>query len=141
MTSTTLDRTPSRWFRLIASGLALAVGLHAFAPSALAGALSSSVYLAESTREADLATIQSTLENKVVQERLAELGFTPLEIQQRLAHATDAELHQLATESASLAAGGVAGLIVTVLLIILLVVVIMRITHHQPIVMTDVAAA
>ncbi len=132
MISTTLDRAPSRWIRFIACSLVLALGLHALAPSALAGPLSSSAYLAESTREADLATIQSTLENKVVQERLAELGFTPLEVQQRLAHATDAELHQLATESEALAAGGVAGLIVTVLLIILLVVVILRITLNEP---------
>ena len=72
---------------------------------------------------------------------MEELGFTPAEIQQRLAQATDAELHQLATESEAMMAGGVAGLIISVLVIILLVVLIMRVSAIEPVLSPDVMAA
>lgn len=116
------------WIRSTATLLALAFGLHALAPSALAGPISSREILAESTRAADLTTIQQALEHKVVKQRLGELGFTADEIQVRLAQASDAELHQLATESEKLMAGGVAGLLISLLVIILLVLLIMRIS-------------
>lgn len=80
------------------------------------------------TRTADLATIRQSLEHKQVQQRLGELGFTETEVQQRLAHASDAELHQLAIQSEKIAAGGDGGIIITVLLIILLVVAIGRLS-------------
>ena len=134
-------RPASRWLRLVTTCLVLAVGLQSFAPSGLAGPISSPALSAVPTREADLASIQVALEHKVVQQRLQELGFTSTEIQQRLAQATDAELHQLATESEAMMAGGVAGLIISVLVIIILVVLIMRITAVDPVLSPDVMAA
>lgn len=130
------SRSPSlspSWIRSTATLLALAVGLHAFAPSALAGPISSVEMISDSlsTRTADLATIQQALEHKVVSQRMAELGFTPDEIQLRLTHASDAELHQLATESEKLMAGGVAGLLISLLVIVLLVALILRVTAHD----------
>jgi hypothetical protein len=82
-------------------------------------------------RGGDLATIQQALELKVVQHRLQALGFTPTEIDVRLALASDAELHQLATHSENVLAGGAVGLLVSVLVVILLVLLILRIASND----------
>ena len=129
MKSSSFSTMPS-WIRSTAMLLAAAIGLHALAPSALAGPITSVEMLAGSTRAADLATIQQALEHKVVNQRMTELGFTPAEIQLRLAQASDAELHQLATESEKLMAGGVAGLLISLLVIILLVFLILRVSDN-----------
>ncbi len=97
------------------------------APTASANPLPSTAVVSESVRTSDLASIQQALEHKQVQQRLGELGFTTSEINQRLANANDAELHQLAIQSQTILAGGDGGVIVTVLLIVLLVMVILRI--------------
>jgi hypothetical protein len=115
------------WIRPLAAVLAFGVGLSVSSPHAVAGAIPSTAIVSESARSTDLSTIRQALEHKQVQQRLGELGFTDTEIQQRLANASDSELHQLATQSQALMAGGDGGVIVTVLLIILLVMVIMRI--------------
>ena len=107
--------------------LLLLTGFLASAPFASAEPLSSAAVLSESTRASDLDTIQHALEHKQVQQRLGELGFTADEIHQRLANANDSELHQLATQSESIMAGGDGGIIISVLLIVLLVMVILRI--------------
>lgn len=117
------------------------LAMQSFAPRVSAGPISSLNMMAESTREADLATIQLALENKMVQQRLEDLGFTPEEIHERLAEATDAEIHQLAAESEVMMAGGGAGLVVTVLVVILLVLVILRITSDETNTPTDTMAA
>ncbi len=131
MKSVSIPSAMPSWIRSTALLLAAAIGLHALAPSALAGQISSVEMLAGSTRAADLVTIQKALEHKVVNQRMTELGFTSTEIQLRLANASDAELHQLATESEKLMAGGVAGLLISLLVIILLVFLIMRVSEHQ----------
>jgi hypothetical protein len=127
--SSSLPARPS-WIRSTALLLVAAIGLHALAPSALARPISSVEVLAGSTGAADLAKIQQALEHKVVNQRLIELGFTPAEIQLRLAQASDAELHQLATESEKLMAGGAAGLLISLLVIILLVFLILRVSDN-----------
>lgn len=114
--------------RPLAAILLLVSALFALVPTASAGVISSQAILSETSRETDLATIRQSLEHKQVKQRLNELGFTDREVQQRLAHATDAELHQLATESQALMAGGDGGIIVTVLVIVILVILIMRLT-------------
>lgn len=115
------------WIRPLGMILALAAGVLAVVPGASAGVISSTAILSETTRETDLAAIQSSLEHKQVRQRLAELGFTDAEVQQRLANASDAELHQLAIQSQAMMAGGDGGIIITVLVIILLVYLIMRV--------------
>jgi predicted PurR-regulated permease PerM len=119
-------KTISRQLCSFAMALALAAGLLAVAPVASASAIPSTAILSDTTRATDLATIQQALESKQVQQRLGELGFTDAEIQQRLANANDTELHQLATQSQAIMAGGDGGIIITVLLIVLLVMVILR---------------
>ena len=63
--------------------------------------------------------IQKALETKVVQDHLERLGFTPSEIEERLLHASDAELHQLAVHSEVLMAGGGMGIILIMMLILI----------------------
>lgn len=115
-----------RSFLSFALSALLVAGLFVAAPRASASAISSTAIAAESTRATDLATVRQVLEHKQVQQRLGELGFTDAEIQQRLANANDAELHQLATQSEAVMAGGDGGIIITVLLIVLLVMVILH---------------
>lgn len=129
-TTSSFSILPS-WIRSTALVLAAVIGLHGLAPSALAGPIASVEMLAGSTRAADLSTIQLALEHKVVNQRMAELGFTPAEIQLRLERASDAELHQLASESEKLMAGGDAGIIISVLVIILLVFLILRVSENE----------
>lgn len=116
------------WIRTVATTMALVIGFCSAAPIALAGPISSVEIVTDSTRTADLATVQQALEQKVVQQRLSELGFSQGEIEMRLAQASDAELHQLAVQSETLMAGGDGGVIVTILVIVILVILIMRLT-------------
>ena len=116
------------WIRTLATTMALVIGFYSAAPLALAGPISSVEIVTDSTRTADLATVQLALEQKVVQQRLSELGFSQGEIEMRLAQASDAELHQLAVQSETLMAGGDGGIIITVLVIVILVILIMRLT-------------
>lgn len=117
--------------RVIAIVLALVLGMHGMVPHALAGPILSEPVSLADARTANLATIQQALELKVVQHRLEALGFTQDEITLRLAMASDADLHQLATQSEDVLAGGAAGLLVTVLVVILLVLLILRIVSND----------
>ncbi len=117
--------------RTITAVLALVIGMHGVTPSSYGHPILSEPVSMIDARAADLATIQQMLELKVVQHRLETLGFTQNEIASRLAMASNAELHQLATQSEDLLAGGALGLVVTVLVIILLVLLILRITSNE----------
>ncbi len=77
------------------------------------------------SRAADLSTIQSTLESKLVAQRLADIGLTAQEAQARLAALSDEQLHQVAQNLDGLQPGGelililaIIGAIVVVLAII-----------------------
>jgi len=117
--------------RYIAILLAVVVGMHGITPYTYGSPIQSEPVSMEDARAADLATIQQMLELKVVQHRLEALGFTPSEIEVRLALASDAELHQLATQSENVLAGGAVDLVVAVLVVILLVLLILRIVSND----------
>lgn len=125
-TSTSPRKLPAS-LRSTAGLLTMLFFLHGMVPAAIGSPISSTLISMEDTRAADITTIQKSLETKIVQDRLEHLGFTPAEIEERLLYASDAELHQLASQSDTLMAGGDGGIIVTVLVIILLVVLIQRI--------------
>jgi hypothetical protein len=73
-------------------------------------------------RAADLKTIQTSLESKVIRQRLAEFKLTPEQINSRLGQLSDAQIHQTASQIRSLNPGGDAvGFVVGVLLIVVLV--------------------
>lgn len=99
-----------------------------FAPSGI-------ITLAQTDRAADLATVQKTLELKMVKERLAELGFTHQEIQSRLTQLSDQQLHRTAQQLDSLKVGGDGlGVVIAILVIAILVVLLIQLTGHRVIV-------
>ncbi len=127
--------------RTIAIVLALVVGMHGVAPSSFGYPIQSEPVAMADSRAADLASIQQMLELKVVQHRLDVLGFTQDEIAVRLAMASDADLHQMATQSESMLAGGDSGLVIAVLVIVLLVLLILRLTSTDTRVESDMLVA
>ncbi|MDA8106372.1 MAG: PA2779 family protein [Nitrospiraceae bacterium] len=99
-----------------------------FAPSGI-------ITLAQTDRAADLATVQKTLELKMVKERLAELGFTHEEIQSRLTQLSDQQLHRTAQQLDGLKVGGDGlGVVIAILVIAILVVLLIQLTGHRVIV-------
>ena len=82
----------------------------------------------ELMRDQDMQIIKEALENKLITQRLQDLGFSDQEIQERMDQLSDQEVHSLAMEIDSLTQGGIFELAIAVLLIVLLVVVILRLT-------------
>ena len=77
-------------------------------------------------RNQDVQTIKKALENKIVKQRLQDLGFSEEEIQERLNQLSDEEVHSLAMQIDSLSQGGILGVIIAVLVIVVLVLVILK---------------
>jgi hypothetical protein len=81
-------------------------------------------------RADDLRTVRSVIENKLVHQRLEDLGFTQEEINTRLNQLSDAQLHQVAMQINALLPGGqdviwtIVGILLIVLLIILLAILL-----------------
>ena len=87
---------------------------------------------AVSQRSTDLDTVRQALEHRLVAQRLADYGFSTEEVRLKLQSLSDAQLHQLASVSDSLAEGADGlGILVTVLVIVLLVVVILKLSDKQ----------
>lgn len=79
-------------------------------------------------RTADMKTVQSALESKVVRERLKALGLTDKEIELRLGKLSDRQLHKFAKDVDTLAAGGfIEAVLVVVVLVLLIVFLVHRI--------------
>lgn len=88
-----------------------------------------------SMRQAELSSIQRTLESTVIKQRLADFGLSSEEAVARLNTLSDEQIHQFAGNLDSLQAGadGVDGLIF-LLLVVILVIVILQLTGHHVIV-------
>jgi hypothetical protein len=120
--------------RWIATMLVVVMGLVSFVPRIEASFVPSDQAdrsFSRTSRQEDMATIQKALEQKLVQERLRELGYTDDEIKARLDQLSDAEVHSLATQLDSLAPAGELGLVIGILVIIILVIVIVMLTGHR----------
>jgi hypothetical protein len=89
-------------------------------------------------RMSDLKAIQSALENKLVQQRLQDLGFLSDEISDKLALLSDQQLHNIAQKLDDLRVGQDSGLgiVIAVLVIIILVIVIVNLTTGHRVVVT-----
>lgn len=98
---------------------------------------SQGVAVTPSDRASDLQTVQGALENKLVQQRLKDLGYTSEEITERLAQLTDQQLHNIAQKLDDLRVGqdGL-GIVIAVLVIILLVILIINLTTGHKVVVT-----
>jgi hypothetical protein len=80
----------------------------------------------ELMRDQDMQTIKKALENKVIAQRLQDLGFSDQEIQDRMNQLSDQEVHNLATQIDSINQGGILGVVIAVLVIVLLVILILK---------------
>ena len=89
----------------------------------------------ESQRVSDLQKVQTFLETRLVQQRLEDLGFSAVEVKEKLSMLSDQQLHNYAQQLDNLRAGGDGiGFIIGVLVIIILVIVILHLTGHKVIV-------
>lgn len=112
----------------IALLLALVMSMLAFVPRVEASFVPSSLSSSVELRAQDMASVQATLESKMVKERLAALGYSPEEINARLGQLSDGEMHSLASQLGSLDAGGSLGLVIVILVIVILGLVIYKMT-------------
>ncbi len=97
------------------------------APATPAGLVS------DASRADDLQRVQRVLENKLIQQRLADYGLTPEEINARLTRLSDAQLHSMAAQIDALMPGGDAGLgiIIALLVIAILAVILIYLLGHR----------
>ncbi len=127
----------STWFRRIAMLLVLTMSTLALVPRVEAGFVSTersfgATQEMQDLRAKDMATVKQALENKLVTERLAALGYSADEIDARLAQLSDTEVHQLASEIDTLTvAGDGLGVVIALLIIVLLVIVILKLTDTR----------
>ena len=118
--------------RGIAMMLVVVMGLVSLVPRVEASFVPTDQSASSVSRQEDMATIQKALEQKLVKERLKDLGYTEDEIKARLDRLSDAEVHSLASQLDSLMpAGSTAAVIVVILLVAILVVLILMWTGHK----------
>ena len=85
-----------------------------------------------SVRAMDVEKVRTALEQKLVRQRLQDLGFSVDEISTRLFELTDAQLHYFATRLDDLKVGGDGlGFVIAVLVIIALILLILQLTGHR----------
>ena len=128
-----------RSLRHIVTLMVVTFGILSFAPRVDAAYVSNydmlSGQVENKGQDADMGTIQRTLENKMVVERLEALGYTKEEISDRLAMLTPEERHDLATRIDSLHSGqGVWGIVIGVLVVVLIVLLILHFTDKRVVV-------
>ncbi len=126
-------RPKTTYFRLIAVYLVFAMVLMTLPAQGWAMFMPSTG--TDSMREADLATIQKTLETTVVKQRLMDYGLSPEEALARVNRLSNEQVHQFAAQLDSLQAGadGVDALIF-LLLVAVIVVLILQLSGHRVIV-------
>jgi len=118
--------------RRIAVMLVIVMGVVSLVPRVEASFVPSDQSSASLSRQEDMASIQRALEQKLVKERLKDLGYTEEEIKARLDRLSDAEVHSLASQLDSLMpAGSWEAVLVVILLVAILVVLILMWTGHK----------
>ena len=123
------------FFRQIAWYLIAAMFIIGIAPKVDAGLSPSEFIAAQFDRGQDSSAIRQVIENKMVSERLAQLGFTQEEVNSRLSRLSDQQLHKLAVNLDEIKTGGDGlGLIIGLLVIAILVVILIQLTGHKIIV-------
>ena len=112
--------------RRITIVLIILMSLISFVPRVEAAFISSGEAQNELMRDQDMQIIKKALENKVITQRLQDLGFSDQEIQDRMDQLSDQEVHNLATQIDSINQGGILGVVIAVLVIVLLVILILK---------------
>jgi len=124
---------------LLASYLIIATALLGALPREAAAAIVPTALAAAERaggRAENLARLQSLLEEKVVAQRLADLGFSAAEIQARLNALDDATLHALAQRMDGLLPAGDAGSVLVALAVIVLLIVLILYFMDKKIIIT-----
>ncbi len=80
-----------------------------------------------SERAADMRTIQTALESKLLRERLKDMGLSEAQVDERLSKLSDQEVHQLAAQIHAVNPGG---FVVEALLIVVLVLLIVYLSKR-----------
>ncbi|RPI35485.1 MAG: hypothetical protein EHM54_08080 [Nitrospiraceae bacterium] len=123
------------FFRHVAWYLVVAMFIIGIAPKVDAGLSPSELIAAQFDRARDSSNVQQVIENKMVSERLAQLGFTQEEVNSRLSQLSDQQLHKLAVNLDDIKTGGDGlGIIIALLVIAILVVILIQLTGHKVIV-------
>jgi hypothetical protein len=125
--------------RLLACYLAAATALFGALPREAAAALAPTTLAAAEQaagRAEDLARLQGLLERKIVQQRLADLGFSAEEIRARLEALDDQRLHELAARVDGLVPAGDAGSVLVALAVIVLLVILILYLMDRKIIIT-----
>lgn len=83
-------------------------------------------------RAADLARIQTTLESRIIRQKLMDYGLSPEETLARVNRLSDQQIHEFAAHTDSIQAGADGGdVVVSLLIIALLVVVLVFLLNHR----------
>jgi hypothetical protein len=83
-------------------------------------------------RAADMAKIQMAFESKILRQKLMDYGLSPEEAMARVNKLSDEQIHQLATNTDSLQAGGDGvDVLVSLLVLAILVVVLIYLLDHR----------
>lgn len=85
---------------------------------AVAGAYSSDQVIASQQFHYNKQQVLSFVSDAAVQNKLIELGVSPVDAQQRIANMTQEELNALNSQLNEMPAGGIVGTIVTVLVVV-----------------------
>ncbi len=84
------------------------------------------------SRAANMDKIRTTLESKIVRQKLLDYGLSPEEAMVRVNRLSDEQISQLATHTESLQAGGDGGeFVVGLLVVALLVIVLVYLLQHR----------
>jgi hypothetical protein len=112
------------------AGPADAMFVPAAPPGDAAGLPQSSMAM---NRAMDLARIQTALESRIVQQKLLDYGLSPTEALARVNRLPNAQLHELASHTNSIQAGGdpVVDAFVGLVVVALLVVVLVFLLQHR----------
>ncbi len=121
-------------FKMLSIYLVLAMALITMPAQAWAMFIPSQA--ASLSRQADMASIQKTLESTIVKQRLMDYGLSSEEAMARINKLSDEQVHQFASQLDSLQAGadGGADAVVLLLVIVILVILILELSGHHIIV-------
>jgi len=112
--------------RALTYALILTVTLLCGLPSNGRAMLAPAQGAASTERAADMKTVQTVLESKIVRERLKALGLSEKEIDSRLGKLSDQQLHKLAKDIDQLAPGGLVGEILVLVILVLLILFLVK---------------
>ena len=119
----------------LACYLVIAMFIIGVAPRVDASFSPSEALNAPGLRAGDMERIRIVLENKLVAQRLTDLGYSTDEVMTRLAEMSDSQIHGFAQKLDDLKVGKDVGEAIIVLLVIaILVIVILQLTGHKVVV-------